>query len=79
MGITSWICTWYICVPMCVYLIKAVEAMILTIINHYILINSRFFHVQLKDVRKLTPLSFARMFKARDKQTLIRSVPFKED
>lgn len=59
---------------------KAEGAMILTIINHYILITRGFFHVSTQRCRENElPCHLPEMFKARDKQTLIRSVPFKED
>lgn len=54
--------------------------MIPTIINHYILITRGFFHVSTQRCRENElPCHLPEMFKARDKQTLIRSVPFKEE
>lgn len=64
----------------CVCVMKAEGAMILTIINHYILITRGFFHVSTQRCRENElPCHLPEMFKARDKQTLIRSVPFKEE
>ena len=45
-----------VCVFVYVYLIKAEEAMMLTIINLYILITRRFFHVQLKRCWRMNSL-----------------------
>lgn len=58
-GYTQGIWIYIFFLHVCVYLMKAEGAMILTIINHYILITRGFFHVALKDARKWTPLSFA--------------------
>lgn len=70
----------YVYLFTCVCVMKADGAMILTIINHYILITRGFFHVSTRRCSgNELPCHLPEMFKARDKQTLIRSVPFKEE